>query len=530
MDPRSELEALRRLAELERKAAGSPAGVSSGIGGGNVYKGPTAFQDIKAALPAVSVGMGYDFDKMARGARELNTSLEVIRDELIGRDSSPKTAFLGTLEREQAEQDRLYAPLKKEFPRATSIGENLKLAAVPMGQATAMGRVMAPANVAAATEALKPGSPQERMLGGVKKGAEAALGGVVGEGFRRFVQPIPNAVGGPMQAEARSAAGAIPGVSLLPSQSSGSPGMRAVEDWLAQSPGGRGPIAAKVTATQTALTKHAARGIGIPDAEALTPDVLAKAAQSIQDDYQRLAPGVVIDTANPRVLAAIDAAERELLKGTRAGKEQAISEISRLKEAALNTRTIPGDEWGAWQSGLGTIARETKDNKVGAIIGKLRNELNDLARGPASAEWKAVDRRNAYLETLMKPNAIIDGFVNPKAIDRLLSSQFGKTYQTGKLKGELAEIGRYGASVRNIREGSQTFARQEMDTAMGLAKGLLKYPASKAITSEWVGDYLSKGLLASPEASRIGATMAGSAALPLSSTIDLGLLGLLAYR
>ena len=131
----------------------------------------------------------------------------------------------------------------------------------------------------------------------------------------------------------------------------------------------------------------------------------------------------------------------------------------------------------------------------------------------------------------MKPNAIIDGFVNPKAIDRLLSSQFGKTYQTGNLKGELAEVGRFGASVRNIREGSQTFGRQEMDSAIGLAKSLFKYPAAKMVTSEGFGDYLSKGLLASPEASRIGATVLGAPAVPLSiAPIDLGLMGLLGYR
>lgn len=528
MDPRQELEALRRLAELEAKAAGKPAG---GIGGGNVYKGPSLLQEMREAAPAAAIALGYDADKMARGAQELNTSLEVIKAEALGRPSAGYVANLGGLTKEQAEVDRLYAPLKAEFPKATAIGENAKLAAVPMGQPTAMGRIMAPATVAAATEAIKPGSPQERALGAARKGLEAGIGGAVGEGVRRFIQPLPGVSSGPMQAEAQAAAAAIPGAKLMPSQASGSPGMRAVEDWLAQSPGGRGPVAAKVNATQVALTRHAARGIGVPDAEALTPDVLAKAAQSIQDDYQRLAPGVRIDTANPRVLAAIDAAEKELMKGTREGKQQALSEISRLKDVALNNRYIPGDEWGAWQSGLGAIAREASDNRVGSVVGKLRNELNDVARGPLAAEWKAVDKRNAYLETLMKPNAIIDGFVNPKAIDRLLSSQFGKTYQTGNLKGELAEVGRFGASVRNIREGSQTFGRQEMDSAIGLAKSLFKYPAAKMVTSEGFGDYLSKGLLASPEASRIGATVLGAPAVPLSiAPIDLGLMGLLGYR
>lgn len=526
MDPRQELEALRRMAELEAKAAGKPKG---GIGGGNVYKGPSLLQEMRDAAPAAGIAMGYDFDKMARGARELNTSLEVIKGEALGRDTSPQTSYLGTLGREQAEADRLYAPLKAEFPRATAIGENAKLAAVPMGQATAFGRVAAPAVVAAGTEALKPGSPEERARGGVRKGLEAAVGGAVGEGFRRIIQPLPGVASGPVQAEARSAADVIPGVSLMPSQSSGSPGMRAVEDWLAQSPGGRGPIAAKITATQTALTRHAARGIGVPDADALTPDVLAKAASQIKDDYSRLAPGVKLDVTQP-VLDAVDRAEKALMKGADAGKQDALSTIRKLKDQLYNTKSVSGDDWSVWQSDIGSIARSTENDRVGSVLGALRKELNDMARGPASAEWKAVDKRNAYLETLMKPNAIIDGFVNPKAVDRLLSSQFGKTYQTGNLKGELADIGRYGASVRNIREGSQTFGRQEMDSAVGLAKGLLKYPAAKAVTSEWVGDWLNKGLLASPEASRIGSTMAGSAALPLSSTIDLGLLGLLGYR
>lgn len=518
----------QELLDLYLKARAAPK--TGGVG--QNYRGEPSLKDeIRQALPAVPIATGYALDKVAQGMRQANTAAEVIKSELLGKDSTGYTQQLGALEREQAAKDALYAPLKQEFPKATAIGENLPLAAAPMGQATAMARVLAPATFGAAVEAMKYGTPQERALGAARKGAEGLVGGAVGEGIRRFIQPIPGALGGAAQDEARTAAAAIPGARLLPSQTTGSPGMRAVEDWLMQSPGGRGPISGVVEGTRNALTRHAAKGIGVPDADALTPDVLARAAQSIQDDYARLSPGVALDLRNPAALAAVDRAEKALMQGAKAGKEQALAEIRRLKDAMYGQKAMPGDQWRVWQSDLGSLARSTENDRVGSILGGLRKELNDLARGPASAEWKAVDRRNAYLETLMKPNAIIDGQVNPKAIDRLLSSQFGKTYQTGKLSGELSDIGRFGASVRNPREGSQTFARQEMDSLYGLTKALFKYPMAKAVSSQGFGDYLSKGLLASPEASRVGATLLGTPAVPLVvGPVDLGLMGLLGYR
>lgn len=524
---------LSRLSEQELIALYQKMRASPKAGGvGQGYQGEPSLKDeFASALPAVPIAAGHALDKVAGGMQQANTAAEVIKSELSGRDSTPYTQQLGAIEREQAENARLYAPLKQEFPKATAIGENLPMAAVPMGQATAMGRVMAPAMFGAGLEAMKYGDPKERALGAAKKGLEGFVGGVAGEGVRRFIQPIPGAASGAMQDEARAAASKIPGAQLLPSQTTGSPGMRAMEDWLAQSPGGRGPIAGAVDKTRVALTRHAAKGIGVPDADALTPDVLNKAAQQIQDEYTRLSPGVVLDARNPAVLAAVDKAEKALMEGAKAGKEQALSEVRRLKDALYQTKVLPGDQWRVWQSDLGSIARSTENDRVGSVLGGLRKELNDFARGPASAEWRAVDKRNAYLETLMKPNAIIDGHVNPKAIDRLLSSQFGKTYQRGKLEGELADIGRYGAAVRNPREGSQTFARQEMDSMYGLAKSLFKYPMAKAVASEGFGDYLSKGLLASPEASGRAAALLGAPSVPLAvGAVDLGLLGFLSAR
>lgn len=517
----------RELLALYQKMRAAPK--AGGVGQG--YNGPSLLDDVKQSLPAVPIATGYALDKVATGMRQANTAAEVIKSELTGKNSTGYTQQLGALEREQAEKDALYAPLKREFPKATSVGEALPVAAAPMGQATAMARIMAPATFGAATEAMKYGTPQERAIGAARRGAEGIIGGAAGEGVRRFIQPIPNAVGGAMQDEARTAAAAIPGARLLPSQTTGSVGMRAVEDWLAQSPGGRGPISGVIDGTRNALTRHAAKGIGVPDADALTPDVLSRAAQQISDDYARLSPGVKLDIRNPAALAAVERAEKALMEGAKAGKEQALTEVRRLKDAMYGLKEMPGEQWRVWQSDLGSLARSTENDRVGAILGGLRKELNEYARGPAAKEWSAIDKRNAYLETLMKPNAIIDGQVNPKAIDRLLSSQFGKTYQTGKLAGELSEIGRYGAAVRNPREGSQTFARQEMDSLYGLAKALFKYPAAKAVSSPGFGDYLSKGLLASPEASKVGATLLGTPAVPLvAGPVDLGLLGFLANR
>lgn len=513
----------RNIANIDGGASAAP----KGIGGGARYQGPTSAQEIQSALSVLPIAAGRTGDKVASGINQLENSAQVIKSELTGGDSSGWLKNLANLQNQQSENDRLYAPLRKEFPLTTAVGENLPLAAVPMGQATAMGRIGAPAVAGATIEALKYGSPQERATGAVKQGLAATAGGAVGEVMRRFIQPVPGVMGGAAQDEARQAAAAIPGAKLLPSQATGSNGLRAMEDWLSQTQGGRGPITGVVDSTRQALTRHAAKGLGVPDADTLTPDVLDKAATGIKADYARLAPGVKLDVTQP-VLDAVDRAEKALMKGADAGKQEALATVRKLKDQLYSTKSIPGDDWRVWQSDIGSIARGTDNNEVGSVLGKLRGELNDMARGPAAAEWRAVDKRNAYLETLTKPNAIIDGYVNPKAIDRILSNQFGKTYQTGNLKGELSDIGRFGAAVRNPREGSQTFGRQEMSDPYAWLTTPAKWASAKALTSEGFGDYLSKGLLASPEASGIAATLAGSAAVPLGvSPADIYLRGLL---
>lgn len=527
-DIRQELENLRRLKELEDKANGAGLPQPPSSTWGQNFSGRRASDELASALPAVPIAAGRTFDKAQAGMQQLNASLEAMKGAVTGGDPTGHLQTLANLEKTQRENDALYAPLKKAHPMATAVGENLLLGATPVGQATAVGRIMAPAAAGAALQGIQYGAPEERALKAAKGGAEGIAGGIGGEIMRRIVQPIPGVMGAQVQ-EAEKAAKAIPGVQLLPSNKTGSAELRGIEDMLGQSPGGRGPIAQRMQANSAAVTRHFLRGVGV-DADSATPDVLSEASSKIKAEYSRLAPGVQLQVTQP-VLDAVDRAEKALLKGAAEGKQGALSEIRRLKDQLYNTKAMSGEDWGAWQSDIGSIARSTENDKVGAILGELRKELNGYARGPAAAEWQANDRRNAMLETLLKPNVIIGDQVNPTAVNRVMKSQFGKTYMTGNLSGEAADVGRYGASVRNIREGSQTFGRGETDSLMGLAKAALKYPAAKALTSAGFSDYLTNGLLGTPAASRVGAGLLGNGAIPLSiAPIDLGLLGYLGGR
>lgn len=516
-----ELLALYQRMRAEPKAGGVSQAPQSSAGG-------TLFDSIKESAPAALIGLGRTGDKTVAGMQQLNNSIEAIKAEVTGGNSKPYLQELANLEKTQAGNDVAYAPLKAEFPKATAVGENLPLAFTPMGQATTGARIAAPAIAGAVMQGLQYGDPKQRGLASLRGGGEGLVGGAVGEVMRRFIQPIPGVMGSQAQEEARKAAAAIPDARLLPSQMTGSPGMRAMEDMLAQSPGGRGPIAQQVRGTSAALTRHYLRGVGI-DGDTATPDVLAEAASRISGDYKRLAPGVKLDV-NQSALDAVDKAEKFLLKGDTSGsKAQALATVQSLKNQLYGMKSMPGEDWGVWQSDLGAMARSTENNQVATTIRNLREELNNLARGPAAQEWKQVDRRNAMLETLFRPNVVNkEGQVNPAAVHRILSSDFGKTYLTGGLKSEAADVGRFGATVPNLREGSQTFGRGEMDSLYGLGKAMLKYPAAKAITSPAFQDWLSKGLLASPEASSIGAGLLGGGTVPLVvGPVDLGLRSLL---
>lgn len=479
---------------------------------------------------AALLAAGRRGDKMAAGAKQAGLGAKVIAEDFLGFDTKPDLQRMSQIEPEQAENDRLFRPVQKKFPMATAVGDALPAVGIPVGQTTALARILAPALGFGAMDAMEPGDAKERGKRGGLGFLSGLAGGTVGEIAARVVQPVRNVASGTQQRAAQEAAAKV-NARLLPSQIADSPTLAGFEDMLAQSPGGRGPMADFMDAQRAAVTKHAASAID-DQAERLTKEDFAGAATKISDDYNRLKQGVTLPVTAD-VVDAVTAAEERLRKGSTQGKEQALAMLTELKDRLYATKALPGDEYSAWTTSIGTAARQSENRDVATALNGVKEAMNAAARGPKAAEWKAVDKRNASLETLIRPNVVNEttGQVNPRALAAVLKNDFGKSFMTGKLEGPLVDAAEFGRSVPQLREGSQTFGRTESDTLLGIAKALMKYPAAKALTSEAAGDYLAKGLMADPKASRLIAALIQRGSEPfVLGPANLGLAGYLAER
>lgn len=485
-----------------------------------------AFPSGEAALLAA----GRRGDKMAAGVKQAGLGAKVIAEDFLGFDTKPDLQRMARIEPEQAENDRLFRPVQKQFPMATAVGDALPAVAIPVGQQAALARIVAPALGFGTMDAMEPGDAKERAKRGGLGFLTGLAGGTVGEIGARVVQPIRNVASGAQQRAAQEAAAKV-NARLLPSQIADSPTLAGFEDMLAQSPGGRGPMAGFMDEQRAAVTKHAASAID-DQTERLTKADFAGASNKIGADYDRLKQGVTLPVTSD-VLDAVTAAEGRLRKGSTQGKEEALAMLTELKDKLYANKALPGDEYSAWTTSIGAAARKSENRDVSAALDSVKQAMNAAARGPKAAEWKSVDQRNASLETLMRPNVVNEttGEINPRALAAVLKNDLGKSFMTGKIQGPLVDVAEYGRSVPQLREGSQTFGRNEADSLLGIAKALMKYPAAKALTSEAAGDYLAKGLMADPKASQLIAALIQRGSEPfVLGPANLGLARYLADR
>lgn len=140
MTPREELAALRRMAELEAKAAGQSKAPPSGVPGPRRERGilETIGAPIQAAAEGIISGGG---NVMFGGQQLLGMGLEKLGATDTGR------ALIEDAARRRAEAQARVAPFKQEFPIATGAGE---LGAEVLATAPVGGAIAAPLKLAGA--------------------------------------------------------------------------------------------------------------------------------------------------------------------------------------------------------------------------------------------------------------------------------------------------------------------------------------------------------------------------------------------
>lgn len=520
MNERDELAALRRLAELEAKAAGDQR-VS------NLQENYKKNNPINAAQVAL-IGAGRTGDKLFSGLQEMGLSANVAARELAGAPSGDQLRKLAELEQIQQGNDAAYAPLAEKHPFLTGVGESAFLAAAPVGQATAIGRIAAPAMMAAGNELLSYGSPKERALQAGEKGTIAALGGGVGEGVRALIAPAKSALSAAQQQTIKRASETI-GYKPRASDLTGNETLRRLEDAVARQPGGAGPMRDFVDANDRAVARHAAKGIG-ENTDQLTSDVLSNASDRLGGTYNELR-GRAQMPVDDAVFNALNRAEKMLTKGDATGpKKTAFDTLQRLKDHLYQSKQFDGETYQAWTSDLAAQARTLgKENRTAAAaLREVEKAMDMVARGKDAPAWQLADKQFGALETLLKPGVVNQetGKVSQLKLASQMERQFGKNLKTGKIKGELADITALARAMPPMHEGSQTAGREAFGGLPGWLMAMPNYVASKALTSELGRDYLSKGLLGSPGVSRGAGGLLGSGAVPLSiAEIEALLLG-----
>lgn len=491
--------------QADRNAAASLPGNTSG-----------AVNPLTIAAGTTLVGAGRSLDKVREGTKQAMTAGNVIGRELAGVDTKEPLQRLAQQEKFQKEQDAAYLPLQQQHPFLTGIGEAAPMLGLPVGQQTAAARIFAPAIGMGTMEAAKYGSPAERAKAGAFGFGTGVLGGTVGEIANSVVSPTASTLTAAQQKAAANAANKI-GVKLLPSQLTGSANMARAEDMLSRVQGGAGVMADFDRVNKNAVNRHAASAIN-ENTNAITKDVFFGARSDIGDEFNRLRGSTSLPIVQP-LFDAIDSASAKLSRGLKVqGKEEALTTLQGVKDRFYGNKQLTGDEYQSIVSDLGSLARESKNPAIAAAYDEVKRAMDAVAQGGNAPAWRAARQRNASLETLEKPNVVneVTGDVNAGPLAREMDRQLGRANKEGKVSGPLVDIAEYHKALPPRTAGSPTFERKAASNVMDWLLTPAYWAAAKVVTSGLGRDYLAKGLLGDPTASRLVGLLARKSALPLA--------------
>lgn len=470
----------------------------------NVQTGPTT-----GAFDAGLIAAGRTTDKMLQGVRQIYNRL---------------TGDQGTLDAmaaDEAEKDRLFAPLKKERPIATAIGAAAPMLAFPAGGATGAGFVARSALSGAMPGLMSYGTDEERLRGGAVGAAGGAIGGALGLGLSRALKPAGQVAG--ISDDAMAAADRL-GVKLTAGQRSQNPAMVNFENYLAKSPGSSGAMQARQQATQSAMNRAAAGAIG-QTGDDLSEGLFSAAKKAIGSEFERLqsitSPNVGDDFLN--ALAKIDA--DNVARGSFRSKsidslvDKGIDLAAQGKlsgKAYKEIRTVlTNDATSAFKSGDATLGQALK------TVRKALDDAAEASLAPAEKKaWATTREQWAAYKALTKSNVAEAGNVSAARLAAELR-RGGDGFRTGAKTGPLADIGRLGEAVKGAQNPNSGQLMQQMlygNPITGLPMMAGNKTAQWAYTKPLIESYLSKGLFdIGPEGRLMLGRIGGPTGAPLAN-------------
>lgn len=430
---------------------------------------------------------------------------------------------LAEMEVKEGEDTKAFAKLEEKHPWATLAGGVAPLLAAPMLGGTALGM----AGWSAIPGLIEYGSVGEKL----QRGAESFAGSLAGSGLGKLatkaLQPFKNSAS--VAPEAAKDAASRLGVNLRADELTGSRSLGWLSGGLNDLPLSAGMAQRGESARHAAINTAAAKSIG-QQADKLSPEVLAKAADDIGHAIRGTVKGEQIDLSKGGFAAGLSSLEKinEARKGF---ASPAIREV--IESARSLGDKIDGDLYQDLRSQIAKQARDAfraNDNSRSHALDRVRKLLDAAADSslPAekSAALKAARKQWANLETLERGMVVEGGNVSPARVAAALRQQYDKAFKRGKLSGELPDIAKLGETFKPLPQSGTTpraiysalASGQAAINPLGTAVMFAAPPlAQSLLQSGAMKKYLTKGLLdVNPELERAlrlsGAGLLGAAA------------------
>jgi len=381
---------------------------------------------------ALAVAAGRGTDKILSGITQLYLKAKGDEKALSG------------LAQNEAEAAATYAPLKKERPFITGLGEAAPALAVPGAGSGYLGAMIA----GAAPELLSYGTTGERL----SKGAVGAAGGAIGRGVAGLLGTAlkPAGIGVNPNREAMLAADRI-GFKALAGQATQNPALLNIENYLARSPGSSGAMQAITRKNQGALNKAAASSIG-QQADNLGPGVLKAAEDTIGSEFQRLQAVTAPRLGNDFVNALVTIEQNNAARGP--FRDSAIDSLLGKALDLASQGNVSGKAYKEIRTELSnqaTKAFKGGDATLGQAAKGVRAALDAAAEkslSPADqAAWKVARDQWGSFKAITKGLVAEGGDVSAARVAQQLRAQPG--FRTGGTSGPLTDVARIGEGIKS---------------------------------------------------------------------------------
>jgi len=518
MNEREELEALRRLAELERRSRGELT---------------TPIADVmEADRRDPSSGMSK-VDRMRAGAGKAMVDMGMGAGQLLG--IVPQSEI-----DEQAKRD---APLMNRGEAKAGYVASGLISSLPTAAIPGVNTIPGAALLGGAMGGVQPVPTGDSRARNALIGAlGGAAGQAVGNTFSRINRPVQSTL--PSELRDLATKAKTYGIPLDAADMTGSRPLKVLRSVFESMPLTADAQAGINEAKRQAFNRATLSEVG-EQATKATPDVLNSARARIGGEFERLTKGNKIALGDDFLdaLMKVDASRNEF---TSPSVSTAVNKgLELLARSEKQGRTISGADYQKIRSTLGKAADDAfgaRNSELGQALKTIKRALDSEAANSLSAAdrtaWQEASRQWQNLKVLEKAAAptsadAVAGNVSPAKLAQALMSadKQGYTYGTrGDAMSDLARIGQafVKEQIPNSGTAERSFWQRMMENPLKAiwqgGVGGISRPAQMAINSPAGQRYLSMGMLPESQRLAIAAELAkrglvgGTIAAPLAES------------